>query len=292
MPVEIDLARWPRRAAYEHFRRFDAPFFNVTARIDVTALKPALQRAVLPAGTGGVALALHHAALRVANGLPAWRRRLAGAAHDRVVEHAQIDASTTVLRADGSFGLAWLPWQADWAPFARRGAAALAAARTGDDAAGTKADIGTGIGIGIGIGAAASAEDADEAGNAQRPAAFDPRHEDDAVIHCTTLPWVHFTSFRHAMPGRPPPHADGSPGRPDVVPKLAFGRIDAGMLPLSVDLHHALADGIDAGRFIEGFQALMRAPQDWLGAGAGDGDGVGAGDGRGRGPGPGMREAG
>jgi putative endopeptidase len=31
MPVEIDLARWPRRAAYEHFRRFDAPFFNVTA---------------------------------------------------------------------------------------------------------------------------------------------------------------------------------------------------------------------------------------------------------------------
>jgi len=252
MPVEIDLARWPRRAAYEHFRRFDAPFFSVTARIDVTALKPALQRAVLPAGTGGVALALHHAALRVANGLPAWRRRLAGAAHDRVVEHAQIDASTTVLRADGSFGLAWLPWQADWTLFVRHGAAALAAARAADDAAGQSSDPG-------------------EASEEQGPAAFDPRHNDDAVIHCTTLPWVHFTSFRHAMPGRPLPQADGSPGRPDVVPKLAFGRIDAGMLPLSVDLHHALADGIDAGRFIEGFEALMRAPQGWLGVGDGPG---------------------
>jgi len=37
-------------------------------------------------------------------------------------------------------------------------------------------------------------------------------------------------------------------------------------MPLSVEVHHALMDGLHVGRFIEGFEAALREPQAWLAA--------------------------
>ena len=91
-------------------------------------------------------------------------------------------------------------------------------------------------------------------------AAFEPRVDEAAVLHFTTLPWVHFTSFSHARNWR----------REDSVPKLAFGRIAADgahqWLPLSVEVHHALMDGLHVGRYLEAFEAALREPETWLGA--------------------------
>ena len=88
---------------------------------------------------------------------------------------------------------------------------------------------------------------------------FDPRLDDPALIHMTTLPWVHFTSFSHAR----------NWGREDSVPKLAFGRLAADgerlWMPLSVEVHHGLMDGLHVGRYIEAFVAAAAAPADWLG---------------------------
>jgi chloramphenicol O-acetyltransferase type A len=67
----------------------------------------------------------------------------------------------------------------------------------------------------------------------------------------TTLPWLAFTAFTHAR------------GQGDDRPKLAFGRFteQAGrlLMPVAVDVHHALCDGVHVGRFFEQLQARLDA---------------------------------
>ena len=88
----------------------------------------------------------------------------------------------------------------------------------------------------------------------QKPAPLEPQPENDAVIHYSVIPWVSFTSFAHAR------RFDTT----DSVPKIVFGRYyadgDRWRMPVSVEIHHALADGLHVGRFFEGFQALLDAP--------------------------------
>ena len=215
-PTPLDLAAWPRRDAFEYFRSFDKPTFNVCTRVDVARLK----QAVADRGRGGLALAYHYLALRLANALEPFRYRLDG---ERVLVHPVVHGSTTVLREDGSFGFAYLDYLADFDAFATRGAAAIAAARAGQQL-------------------------------------LDLRLEDTAKIHCTTLPWLHFTSFSHAR----------NAGPDNSVPKLAFGRIDVdgarAWMPLSVEVHHALMDGLHVGQFVQGFEAALIDPEAWLGA--------------------------
>lgn len=80
----------------------------------------------------------------------------------------------------------------------------------------------------------------------------DEREADDATLHATVLPWVRFTSFTNAM------------RRDDSVPKLTFGkRYDEGgawYVPVCVEVHHALVDGIDVGDFFARFQDLLARP--------------------------------
>ena len=216
-PTYLDLAGWPRRDAFEYFRGFDKPYFNVCTRLDVARLK----QAVADTRRGGLALAYHFIALRLANRIEPFRYRLDGG---RVQVHGVVNGSTTVLREDGSFGFADLDHQADFAAFAAQGAAAIAAIA------------------------------ASRAGRL----AFEPRPDDTARVHFTTLPWLHFTSFSHAR----------NWGREDAVPKLAFGRIDVdgahAWMPLSVEVHHALMDGLHVGQFVQGFEAALQDPQSWL----------------------------
>jgi chloramphenicol O-acetyltransferase type A len=81
----------------------------------------------------------------------------------------------------------------------------------------------------------------------------DEREADDATLHATVLPWVRFTSFTNAM------------RREDPVPKLTFGRRyaegGAWYVPVCVEVHHALVDGIDVGEFFERFQDLLARPR-------------------------------
>ncbi len=87
--------------------------------------------------------------------------------------------------------------------------------------------------------------------------AFRPNTRDD-MIHFTTLPWVSFTSFSHAR----------NWGRADSVPKIAFGKfIKAGertLLPFSVEVHHALMDGLHVGRFVAWLEAALLEPEAYL----------------------------
>ena len=88
-------------------------------------------------------------------------------------------------------------------------------------------------------------------------AAFDPRPEDDR-IHFSVLPWISFTSFSHAR----------NWGREDSVPKMAFGKIGEmngrRMMPFSVEVHHAMMDGITVGRYLDRLQEMLLQPAGFM----------------------------
>jgi chloramphenicol O-acetyltransferase type A len=88
-------------------------------------------------------------------------------------------------------------------------------------------------------------------------AAFDPRPEDNR-IHFSVLPWISFTSFSHAR----------NWGREDSVPKMAFGKIGEvngrRMMPFSVEVHHAMMDGITVGRYLDRLQEMLLNPADYM----------------------------
>lgn len=73
------------------------------------------------------------------------------------------------------------------------------------------------------------------------------KHPTDDLIYQTTLPWVRFTSFSNALDGNG-----------DSVPRVAFGKCSPDAerwgLPVSVEVHHAVVDGIDVATFLDRLQ--------------------------------------
>ena len=71
------------------------------------------------------------------------------------------------------------------------------------------------------------------------------------IIHFSSIPWIRFTGLSHPR----------SFSFNDSIPKISFGKMteENGRrnMPVSIHLHHALADGYDAGRFLELFQQLL-----------------------------------
>ena len=86
------------------------------------------------------------------------------------------------------------------------------------------------------------------------PGGLRPRPERDDMIHYSVIPWVAFSSFSHARTWK----GDLS------VPKIVFGKHRAAggrrLLPVSVEVHHALVDGLHVGRFYERFEELAGEP--------------------------------
>ena len=87
---------------------------------------------------------------------------------------------------------------------------------------------------------------------------MDARPEDDATIYGSTLPWIRFTSVAHARQG-----GDG-----DSVPKIAFGKYGESAtgvsMPVSVEVHHALMDGLHVARFLEQIEQDFADPSEVL----------------------------
>ena len=81
----------------------------------------------------------------------------------------------------------------------------------------------------------------------------------DDILYTTSIPWVSFTSFAHPTPLQPA----------DSIPRMAWGKRfeEAGRLrmPLSVQGHHALMDGLHMGQYFETVQAYLDEPAQVLG---------------------------
>lgn len=136
-----------------------------------------------------------------------------------VREFETIHASTTVLRDDGSFGFLTLPRDPSLTAFAARAKPRLERVKR----------------------ASGDLFAADDPGDVR----------EETLVHMTALPWMAFTAFTHAR------------GRGDDRPKVAFGRFkqegERLLMPVAIDVHHALCDGVHVGRFFARLQSNLDA---------------------------------
>jgi len=83
---------------------------------------------------------------------------------------------------------------------------------------------------------------------------LEEKYPDDRMLFMTSIPWVSFTSFMHPLKLNPT----------DSVPRFAWGKYrhegNKTLMPLSVQGHHAVIDGLHAGMFYEMFQNLVDNP--------------------------------
>ena len=73
----------------------------------------------------------------------------------------------------------------------------------------------------------------------------------DDMIHYSTFPWRNFTGLTHARNFK----------FKDSTPKITFGKAylkdGKRMLPVSVNAHHALVDGLHVAQYFEAFENLL-----------------------------------
>jgi len=73
----------------------------------------------------------------------------------------------------------------------------------------------------------------------------------DDLIYITCLPWISFTGMTHTIKLNPD----------DAAPRISWGKYfrenDRVLLPLSVQLNHALADGLHLGEYVNRLQAYL-----------------------------------
>ena len=78
---------------------------------------------------------------------------------------------------------------------------------------------------------------------------------EDDLLYMTAIPWVSFTDFKHPMHYTPV----------DSIPRFAWGKFfeEAGVLkmPLNVQGHHALIDGVHMGNFYTEVQSYLHQPE-------------------------------
>jgi len=71
------------------------------------------------------------------------------------------------------------------------------------------------------------------------------------LIYFSAIPWISFTGFKHAS----------RQNNRQTVPRMVFGKMsgdgDDLKMPFSVEVHHALVDGIHVGKFYDLFQAKL-----------------------------------
>ncbi len=75
----------------------------------------------------------------------------------------------------------------------------------------------------------------------------------DDLIYLTCLPWISFTGMSHTIRLNPD----------DSAPRISWGKYfrekDRVFLPLSVQMNHALADGLHVGEFVNRLQRYLDA---------------------------------
>jgi chloramphenicol O-acetyltransferase type A len=163
-------------------------------------------------------LTYHYLALRAANEIEPFRYRLR---QGQVLVHDVINGGTTLILPNETFTLLYFDYAESYTKFMEGATRAVEETKNGDGL-------------------------------------FRPRHEDDARIHCTTLPWISFTSFSHARRW----------GREDSVPKISFGKFaqenERTLMPFSVEVHHSLMDGLHVGRYIARIEEMLAQPEAYL----------------------------
>ncbi|CAM3587353.1 chloramphenicol acetyltransferase [Isoptericola cucumis] len=210
----IDLATWPRREHFEHYRDRVPCTYAVTVDVDVTEMAAALRasgRKTYVAQVWALAsLVNRHAEFRTtltADGAPAtWD---------------ELHPMFTVLNPEReTFAAVWAPFDADFGRFHDVAADLLATHRSATT--------------------------------------FFPQDDVPAnTFDVSSLPWTSFTGFTLQVAG----------GWDHFAPIFTLGRYTERdgrtVLPLAVQVHHAVADGFHTARLVNELQELASDPS-WI----------------------------
>jgi chloramphenicol O-acetyltransferase type A len=73
----------------------------------------------------------------------------------------------------------------------------------------------------------------------------------DDFVYITSIPWISFTQLSHTI----------SLNKDDAVPRISWGKYyhdgDNTLLPFSIQVHHALVDGVHVGKYVEQLQLFL-----------------------------------
>lgn len=87
-----------------------------------------------------------------------------------------------------------------------------------------------------------------EKARVEKDRALFPPNNSPNEVHCSAMPWIKFKGLSHARKFN----------SEDSSPKISFGKTftdkNTLWMPLSVHVHHALADGLDMAEFINNYQ--------------------------------------
>jgi chloramphenicol O-acetyltransferase type A len=85
---------------------------------------------------------------------------------------------------------------------------------------------------------------------AMRRGVREPARPPDDVVYHSVLPWFRFTAYNNALPGH------------DSIPRIVFGQVTREgrrmMMPVAVEVHHAVVDGLDVAKFYERFDQELQ----------------------------------
>jgi chloramphenicol O-acetyltransferase type A len=83
---------------------------------------------------------------------------------------------------------------------------------------------------------------------------LDPRSEQDDLIHYSVIPWISFLSISHARKFK----------KNDSIPKIVLGKYHEKeqqlVMPVSIELHHSLADGLHVANYLNKLQEILDQP--------------------------------
>jgi len=86
---------------------------------------------------------------------------------------------------------------------------------------------------------------------AKREKSFDPSNTKEDLLYFSSLPWVQFTSIKHAQDRR----------INNSIPRISFGKYfkdkDRILMPYNVEVNHALMDGFHMGKFLDLLQKYL-----------------------------------
>lgn len=149
----LDVENWNRKEHFLFFKQFEEPFFGATVTIDCTKAYASAKEKK----TSFFSFYLDKT-LAAVNHIECFKYRIA---EDTVYIYDQINASTTIGRADGTFGFSLIKYDSDYGVFEKNTAEEVARVQST-----------TGL--------------------------FTRTFEHDNVIHFSAIPWLNFTSLSHA----------------------------------------------------------------------------------------------
>ncbi len=102
---KLDIDSWNRKFHFHFFKNYDNPFFNITTNIDVTDLYSFSKK-----NNMSFFLTSLFCSIKAANEIENFRYRITG---DEVLIHDKIDAGSTYLYDDNTFGFIYFDYHDD-----------------------------------------------------------------------------------------------------------------------------------------------------------------------------------